>query len=103
MLYTEKQCKNLKNRVDEKLENREKDYLKCTSKPSYILHKIFDNKLVAIPKTKVSLKFNKPEYTGMYNLELSKVLMYEFHYDYIKNKYENKPKLVFTETDSLIY
>ena len=52
MLYTEKQCKNLKNRVDEKLENREKDYWKCTSKPSYILHKIFDNKLIAIPKPK---------------------------------------------------
>ena len=34
---------------------------------------------------------------------MSKVLMYEFHYDYIKNKYDNKPKLVFTETDSLIY
>ena len=36
-------------------------------------------------------------------LELSKVLMYEFHYDYIKNKYDNKSKLLFADTDSLMH
>ena len=47
-------------------------------------HKIFENDLVVICKIKVTLTLNKPAYTGMCILELSKVLMYEFHYDYIK-------------------
>ena len=94
---------NLRNRIDVKLVNNEKDYLKCTSKPSYMSHKIFDNNLVAIRKSKVSLKLNKPAYIGMCILELSKILMYEFHYDYIKNRYDNKSKLLFTDTDSLMY
>ena len=46
---------------------------------------------------------NKPAYIGMWILELSKVLMYKFHYNYIKNKYDNKSKLQFTGTDSLTY
>ena len=49
-------------------------------------HKIFDNELVAIRKNKVTLTLNKSAYIGMCILELSQVLMYEFHYDYIKNK-----------------
>ena len=48
--------------------------------------KIFDNGLVEIHKSKVTLTLNKPAYVGMCILELSKVLMYKFHYDCIKNK-----------------
>ena len=66
-------------------------------------HKIFDNDLVAISKNKVTLTLNKPAYIGMCILELSKVLMYEFHYDYIKNKYGNNSRLLFKDTDSLMY
>ena len=98
-----KTMENLRNRIDVKLVKNEKHFLKCTSKPSYMSHKIFDNNLVAIRKSKVSLKFDKPAYIGMWILELSKVSMYEFHYDCIKNKYDNKSKLLFTETDSLVY
>ena len=64
-------------------------------------HKIFDNDLVTIHKTKVTLMLNKPAYIAMCILELSKVLMYEFHYDYIKNKCGNDSRLLFTDTDSL--
>ena len=85
---------NLRNRVNVKLVKYEKEYLKCTSKPSHILHKIFDNNQVVIHKSKLALKLNKPAYIGMCILELSKVLMYEFHYDYIKNKYDNKSKTI---------
>ena len=65
--------------------------------------KLFDNNLVAILKSKFALKLSKLAYIGMCILELSKVLMYKFHYDYIRNKYDNKSKLFFIETDSLIY
>ena len=58
-------------------------YLKCGSKPSYIPHKIFDNSLVAICENKVTLILNKPEYTRMYILDLSKVVMYKFRYDIV--------------------
>ena len=68
-----------------------------------MLHKIFENNLVRIRKSKVTLMPNKLEYIGMCILELSKVLMYVFHYDYIKNKYDNKSKLLFPDTDSLMY
>ena len=54
-----------------------------------MLQKIFDNKFVGIHKSKVTLKLNKPAYGRSCILDLSKVLIYEFHYDYIKNKYGN--------------
>ena len=59
--------------------------------------------MVAIHKNKVKLTLNKPAYIGMCILELSKVLMYEFHYDCIKNKYGHKSRLFFTYRDSLMY
>ena len=62
----------------------------------------FDNNLVAIQKRKVALKLNKPAYIGTCILDLSKVVMYKFHYDYIKNKDDNKSKLLFSDTDSLM-
>ena len=62
----------------------------------------FDNNLVAIQKRKVVLKLNKPAYIGTCILDLSKVVMYKFHYDYIKNRDDNKSKLLFSDTDSLM-
>ena len=66
-------------------------------------HKIFDNDLVEIRKRKLTLMLSKPAYIGMCILELSKVLMNEFHFDYIKNKYGNNSRLLFTDSDSLMY
>ena len=65
-------------------------------------HKIFDN-LVATHKNKVTLMLNKPAYIGMCILQLNKVLMYEFHHDYIKNKYGNNSKLFLRDNDNLMY
>ena len=74
----DKTMENLRNRTDLKLVINEKDYLIITSKPSYMSH--------IIRKSKFSIKLNKHAYIRMYILEFSKVLMYEFHYVYIKNK-----------------
>ena len=63
-------------------------------------HKLFDNNLLSIRKNKISLKLNKSAHMGMRILKLSKVLMQEFHYDYIKNKCDNNSKLLFTDIDS---
>ena len=94
---------NLRNRIDVKLVRNKKNYLKWTFKPSYMSHKIFENDLIAICKNKVTLTLNKPAYVGMCILELSKVSMYEFHYDHIENKYCNNSKFLFTDTDSLMH
>ena len=65
-----KTMENVRNRISVKLVNSEKDF-KCTWKPRYMSHKIFDNNLVAIRKSKLALKLNKPAYIGMCVLELS--------------------------------
>ena len=64
---------NLKNRIDVKLVNNEKHYLKRTSKPICMSHKIFENNLVVIRKSKLALKLGKPVSIGMCILDLSKV------------------------------
>ena len=66
-------------------------------------HKIISNDLVAKRKSKVTLTLNKLAYIGMFILELSKVLLYQFHFDYIKSKYGKNSRLLFTDTDSFMY
>ena len=99
-----KTMENFRIRFDVKLVSNKRDYLLWTFQPSYMSYNIFENDLDTLSKKKVTLTLNKPAaYIGMWILELSKVLMYEFHYDYVKNKYGNNSKLLFTDTDSLMY
>ena len=98
-----KTMENIRNRVDIRLVTRESQAKKLTCKPNYQHHTIFSKNLTAVHMKKVSLKFNKPVYLGMSILDLSKTLMYDFHYNYIKPKYGENAKLLFTDTDSLAY
>ena len=98
-----KTMENLRKRQDIKLVTDEENLLRWASKPSFISCKIFNEDLVAIHKTKTTLTLNRPAYVGMCILDLSKTLMYDFHYNYIKSKYGDKARLLFTDTDSLTY
>ena len=98
-----KTMENIRKRVDVRLVTDEKKLLKLTSKPTYVSSKIFNENLVAVHKIKETLTLNRPAYVGMCILDLSKTLMYDFHYKYIKEKYGQKAKLLFTDTDSLTY
>ena len=98
-----KTMENIRKRVDVRLVTDKKKLLKLTSKPTYVSSKIFNENLVAVHKIKETLTLNRPAYVGMCILDLSKTLMYDFHYNYIKSKYGKKAKLLFTDTDSLTY
>ena len=98
-----KTMENIRNRVDIQLVNNKMKAKKLAAKPNYMHCTIFDENFIAIHMKKTKLVFNKPIYLGMCILDLSKTLMYDFHYNYIKKKYGSKAKLLFTDTDSLAY
>ena len=98
-----KTMENIRNRVDVKLVNTEEKFKKLVAKPNFKSRKIFNENLISVHMKKTSLTMNKPVYLGMCILDLSKTVMYDFHYNYIKPKYGAKAKLLFTDTDSLMY
>ena len=98
-----KTMENIRNRVNIKLVNTGEQLKKLVAKPNYETRKILYENLVSVHMKKTSLTMNKPVYLGMCILDLSKTLMFDFHYKYIKPKYGNKAKLLFTDTDSFLY
>ena len=98
-----KTMENIRNRVTIKLVTDTKKAERLAAKPNFKHCNIFSEDLIAIHMKKTFLTFNKPVYLGMCILDLSKTLMFDFHYNYIKKKYGDKAKLLFTDTDSLMY
>ena len=98
-----KTMENIRNRVDVKLVNTEEKLRKLVAKPNYVSQKRFSENLVSVHMKKTSLTMNKPVYLGMCILDLSKIIMFDFHYNYIKPKYGDNAKLLFTDTDSFLY
>ena len=95
-----KTMENLRKRINVRLIISAKDYRKYVSKTRFVSQKIFSENFVAIHETKSVLTLNKPIHVRFSILDLSKLLMHEFHYNYIKRKYNDN--LLFTDTDSLV-
>ena len=98
-----KTIENIRKRQNIILVDNRKKAEKLTSRPNFERATIFDKNLIAVHMKKTEVYFNKPVYVGQAILDLSKTLMFDFHYNYIKKKYKNRAELMFTDTDSLLY
>ena len=98
-----KTMENIRKHRDIKLVNNKEDYLKQVMKPNFKGGVLMGADLMSCEMGKVKVKMNKPVYLGQAILDLSKTIMYEFHYDYMKRKYnESDLKLLYMDTDSLV-
>ena len=98
-----KTMENLRKWIDISLVTNEKKLDKLTSKPTFVSSKIFKEDLMAVHNVRERLALNRSAYVGMCILDLSKMLMYDFHNNYIKKKHNNRARLLFTDMDSLTY
>jgi len=98
-----KTCENVEKHIDCKIYSREDKFLSAVNKPHFKNFKIFSDGLIAVEMNKTEVKYDKPMIVGMCILDLSKWLMYDFHYNTMKKTYGDNAKLLFTDTDSLCY
>ena len=99
-----KTMESIRKHRDIKLVNNKEDYLKQVMKPNFKGGVLMGEDLMSCEMGKVKFKMNKPVYLGQAILDLSKTIMYEFHYDYMKRKYnESDLKLLYMDTDPLVY
>jgi len=96
-----KTLEQVRNRVNVRLIADENKLLKAVSKVSFRRSEIVNENLVMVRAARNKIKLNKPIAVGFSILELSKLIMYEFYYGYLKTKYEDRCRLRFTDTDSL--
>ena len=97
-----KTMENVRNHRDIKIVTTDKRRSILASEPNYHSTKYISKDLLITEMRKVEVKMNKPIYLGQAILDISKPLMYEFWYDYIKSKYEHKARLCYTDTDSFV-
>ena len=90
-----KTMENVRNHRDIKLVTSDKRRKLLVSEPNYHSHKKFSDHLMAIEMKKTRVKMTKPLYLGMSILDISKILMYEFWYDYINPKYGDRAKFCY--------
>ena len=97
-----KPMENIRKHRDIKLVTTDKKRNKLVSEPNYHMINYISEDLSIIEMNKTRVKMNKPIYLGLSILDISKILMYKFWYDYIKPKYNDKVKLCYMDTDSFI-
>ena len=97
-----KTMENVRNHIDFELVASQERMSKCVNNPNYKNSHIISENLVGVEKIKTKLKLNKPIYLGMSILDLSKIHMYSFYYDVLKEKYNENIKLIYTDTDSYV-
>ena len=97
-----KTMEDLRKQRDIKLVSTETKRNCLVSEPNYHTTKFFTEYLLAIEMKKMQILMNKPAYSGLSILELGKILMYEFWYDYVKPRQGDKPKLCYTDIDNFI-
>ena len=97
-----KTMENIRKHRDIKIVTTDNKRNKLISEPNYHTMNYISEDLSIIEMNKTKVKMNKPIYLGLSILDISKILMYKFWYDYMKLKYKNKLKLCYMDTDSLI-
>ena len=98
-----KTMENVRGRIDLELVHKARRLKRLSCKPTFHRLLTFNKDLVAVQCLKSVLCLDKPIYVGCTILDISKTLMYWFHYEHIKRKYGNRAQLCFTDTDSLLY
>ena len=98
-----KTIENIRKRQNIILVDNRKKASQLLTRPNFDRATIFDRNLIAVHMKKTEVYFNKPIYVGQAILDLSKTLISDFHYDYIRAKYNDAAELLFTDTDSLLY
>ena len=98
-----KTMENIRRHRDIKLVNNKEKYLKTVMKPNFKSGTLLGPDLMGCEMGKVRVVMNKPVYLEQAILDLSKLIMYEFHYDYMQPKYGDMLKLCYMDTDSYVY
>ena len=98
-----KTMENIRKHRNIKLVNNKEEYLKNVMKPNFKSGTLLGPDLMGCEMGKVRVVMNKPVYLSQAILDLSKTIMYEFHYDYMIPKYGDRLKLCYMDMDSLIY
>ena len=97
-----KTMENVRKHRDIKLVKTDCKRNKLVSEPNYHTMKLIEESLSIIEMKKVKVKMNKSIYLGLSVLEISKIIIYEIWYDYMKRKYGDMVKLCYTDTESLV-